>query len=383
MSDAKISELKSVNKLNDNNIIVVVTGYGLQNSYPENVKTTIDRIRKDIVRLNEMIIFVSGYSGYYNSGENIYAVTSHHKEGNLIKLDYEEEYPYIQITSTTGLNSLAGNNIEIQFTSGSYASNLYGGTGPPYYSGIISTTGINARAGTGIYLKTIDQWPYTNEINTLTKTYEKYDTSYVIPTGSSSVDERLMFPALFPSGVDSLEYTKWKCEGYYQNITINSVLPLTYPTGKAPNGETITWNTYSVTDISQGFLKPRLFTYQKSLETPITHEYTDVLYDYTDATIHTNHHTVGTKSHSAENVYFLSFLEKSIAPNPINTQPSGCVGFRLSAPWYSPPSCTLIHFGTYPTGGYPDATISESINVIGYFSSVIVYGHRFLNVAAV
>lgn len=383
MSDAKISELKTVNKLNDNNIFVVVTGYGIQNSYPENVKTTIDRIRKDIVRLNEMIIFVSGYSGYYNSGENIYAITSHHQEGNLVKLDYGEEYPYIQITSTTGLNSIAGNNIEIQFASGSYANSIYGGAGEPYYSGIISTTGLNASAGTGVYLKKLNEWPHTNEINILQKTYERYDGNYSIPTGSSSIDEKLLFPLLFPSGVDSLVYTKWKCDGYYQNITINSVLPLVYPTSNAPNGQSITWNTYSLTNLTQGFLKPKLFMYQKLLSNPSINQYSNPIYDYTDVSIHTNHHTVGSKSHSAENVYFLGFFDKQTSYDPLYSEPSGCVGFRLSTPWYSPPSCTIVHYGTYPTGGYPDAMISESIDVVGYFSSVIVYGHRFLDVSAV
>jgi hypothetical protein len=173
--------------------MVVVTGYATEGSYPDNCKISLDRIRKDIIRLNEMIFFLSGFSGYYNSGENTYTITSHHRMGNLIELDYDDVTPHMQIISTTGinlrtenllvrdhentwpysgilyntgLNAVVGNNIEIQFSSGAPASNIYGRTEGKYKSGIISTTGLNAVTENLIVRDFQSTWPYSGVIYT-------------------------------------------------------------------------------------------------------------------------------------------------------------------------------------------------------------------------
>jgi len=162
MPDSKISQLESADKIYDHDLMVVVTGYNSPGSYPENKKISLDRIRKDIVRLNEMIFFISGFSGYYNTGENLFYITTHQSIGNLIRLDYPEVYPHSpQVISTTGLNAKNGNNIDIQFNSGTIAANRYGGVGSPYYSGIISTTGLNTRTENLIVKEHETIWPYS------------------------------------------------------------------------------------------------------------------------------------------------------------------------------------------------------------------------------
>jgi hypothetical protein len=191
MADSKISQLNSADKIYDYDLMVVVTGYGMEGSYPDNCKISINRIRQDIIRLNEMIFFLSGFSGYYNSGENTYTITSHHRMGNLIELDYDDVTPHMQIVSTTGinlrtenlivrdhentwpysgviyntgLNAVVGNNIEIQFATGTPASNKYGGAGGKYVSGIISVTGLNARTENLIVRNFENTWPYSGII---------------------------------------------------------------------------------------------------------------------------------------------------------------------------------------------------------------------------
>jgi hypothetical protein len=109
--DSKISQLPSANKIYDGDLLVAVTGYDTEGSYPDNVKINCGLIRRDIVRLNEMIFLLSGFSGFYNSGNNTMTITTHQKEGNLIKLDYEPSWPYMQIISTTGLNITGGQGI--------------------------------------------------------------------------------------------------------------------------------------------------------------------------------------------------------------------------------------------------------------------------------
>jgi hypothetical protein len=162
MPDSKISQLESANKIYDHDLMIVVTGYDTEGAYPNNCKISADRIRRDIVRLNEMIFFVSGFSGYYNTGENLFYITTHQRIGNLIRLDYPEAYPHSpQVISTTGLNAKNGNNIDIQFNSGTIAANRYGGIGSPYYSGIVSTTGLNTRTENLIVKEHETIWPYS------------------------------------------------------------------------------------------------------------------------------------------------------------------------------------------------------------------------------
>lgn len=168
MPDSKISQLESAEKIYDHDLMVVVTGYNSPGSYPENRKISVDRIRKDIVRLNEMIFFISGFSGYYNTGENLFYITSHQHAGNLIKLSYPDDPPSYspQIIDTTGLNAIIGNNIDIQFNSGTPAADFYGRVGPPYYSGIISTTGLNAKGDNLIVCEFEATWPHSGVIST-------------------------------------------------------------------------------------------------------------------------------------------------------------------------------------------------------------------------
>lgn len=164
--DSKISQLPTATKVYDGDLLVAVTGYDKEGSYPDNVKISLDRIRYDIVRLDEMIYLLSGFSGYYNSGNNTMTITSHQYPGNLINLDYKETYPYIQIISTTGINSVAGNQIEIQFANSTPAANKYGNVGSPYYSGIISVTGLNAQPSNRIHIDNSNTWPYSGLIAT-------------------------------------------------------------------------------------------------------------------------------------------------------------------------------------------------------------------------
>lgn len=164
--DSKISQLPTATKVYDGDLLVAVTGYDQVGSYPDNVKISLDRIRYDIIRLDEMIYLLSGFSGYYNSGNNTMTITSHQYPGNLIRLDYADVYPYIQILSTTGLNAVAGNHIELQFISGTPAANKYGAVGDPYYTGVLSTTGINARGGNRIEIDTETNWPYSGIVST-------------------------------------------------------------------------------------------------------------------------------------------------------------------------------------------------------------------------
>lgn len=109
--DSKISQLPSANKIYDGDLLVVVTGYNTAGSYPDNVKINCELIRRDIVRLNEMLFLLSGFSGYYNSDNNTMTITTHQKEGNLVKLDYEPTWPYMQIIHTTGLNINSGEGV--------------------------------------------------------------------------------------------------------------------------------------------------------------------------------------------------------------------------------------------------------------------------------
>lgn len=163
--DSKISQLPYATAIYDHDLIIAVTGYGIEGSYPDNIKISLDQIRHDIIRLDEMIYLLSGFSGYYNEQNNTMTITSHQYAGNLMRLDYSEDWPYIQIISTTGLNAVAGNHIEVQFTTGTPASNKYGNTDYPYYSGIISVTGLNAYAGNRIFINTDTNWPHSGVIS--------------------------------------------------------------------------------------------------------------------------------------------------------------------------------------------------------------------------
>jgi hypothetical protein len=368
--DSKISQLPSASKIYDSDLLIAVTGYNTAGAYPDNIKISLSQLRQDIIRLNEMIFLLSGFSGYYNSGNNTITITTHQKEGNLISLTYETEYPYLQIISTTGLNAIAGSNIDIEFANDT-----------SYRSGTISTTGLNAVAGTGIYFRVDNQWPYRYEINTFDKIYEA-SGSYTIPTGTSSLDQNLLFPLIFPSSIESTSYSKWKCQGYYKNISMTTYIPATQPSVTAgPTGQPISWNSYSVNSIEQGYIIPSLFKYSYLLSNPNTKNYTVPLYDYSDNMLHTNHSTIGSKTKNIENVFLLAFFQ--IAENTSGySQPSGGLGLLTESPWFVPPVATLYWIGTYNVDGTPTNT-GITVPATGYITNLNVDGHRFLEIKAV
>jgi 3D (Asp-Asp-Asp) domain-containing protein len=102
-----------------------------------------------------------------------------------MRVDFDvDEWPYSGVISQTGLNSIMGNNIDIQFQSTSEAAQWMnskdGGwhdgfsktnnLGNKYHSGIISMTGLNAYSGApyGNLMRVdfdVDQWPYSGVIS--------------------------------------------------------------------------------------------------------------------------------------------------------------------------------------------------------------------------
>lgn len=186
MPDSKISQLNEANRVFDNDLMVVVTGYNIEGSLPDNCKIPLSKIRHDIVRLNEMIFAFSGFSGYYNTVDNTLTITSHHKTENLIRIDYDNVTPYRQIIYNTGLNAIAGNLIEIQFQPNSDAANILGLSsklGSKYFSGIISVTGLNVNQSTGNLITNHIQntWPYTSTLHTTGLNIESdHDICYTI-----------------------------------------------------------------------------------------------------------------------------------------------------------------------------------------------------------
>jgi hypothetical protein len=406
--DSKISQLPSATKIYDHDLLIAVTGYDIAGAYPDNVKVSFDRIRNDIVRLNEMIFLLSGFSGYYNSGNNTITITTHQREGNLIDLTYDNDYPYIQNIATTGinlktenllvkeyettwpytgilyntgLNAIAGNHIEIQFSTNSPANSGYGGAGGKYFTGIISTTGLNATVGTGLYFKANPNWPHSYEIGILEKVYEISNT-YNVPIGTTSLDEHLLFPLIFPQSIQSLNYTKWKCEGYYKNISMTTFLPATQPNTTGPTGQPVSWSSYTVGAITQGKLIPALFSFSYLLSNPNTKVYNPPLYVYTDLKIDTTHNNIGSKSHSHDNLFFLSFFNTLSSPTAGYSDPSGGLAFLLTEPWFTPPYAILYWSGTYNNSGTPISIGGEAI-ATGYVTNITVNGHRFLEIKAV
>jgi hypothetical protein len=439
MSDSKISQLPLSPHILDSDLMVVVTGSLDRGTYPQTCRIPMSYVRRFITRLNLLINVVSGLAYSYNSGLNILTLGLDIKTANLLNGEFASNHPYNYTIYNTGLNARTGNNIEISFNSNSAAANKYGGAGgkyqsgiisttglnaktenlirlqfenswphsgviyttglnaragnhieidfstnrhnsagAPYYSGIISTTGLNASPGKDIYLKVSNSWPHQNEIGFLENYYESA-VPLTVPIEGSSVDEKLMFPLLFPTGINSLVYSKWKCEGYYQNITITTTLPATQPSVSGPNGEPVTWLNYVVTDINQGRLIPSLYNFTYLLSNNTTKNYENPVYTYTDNTIYTQHTSLGTKSHGVDNVHFLAFFNKPEGADNGFSNPSGTVGFRLIAPWYSPATCSLWWNGIYYINNTSYA-ITASISATGYVNSITINGHRFIEV---
>jgi hypothetical protein len=279
MADSKISQLNFADQIYDHDLMVVVTGYGSEGSYPDNCKISVDRIRKDIIRLDEMIFFLSGFSGYYNTGENTFTITSHHRMGNLIELDYDDVTPYIQTISTTGinlktenlmvrnfentwpysgviyntgLNARAGNNIEIDFS-----TNRHTNMGSPYYSGTISTTGLNMIASTGIQYSVSNTWPHPYIVSQLDLKAVANNTFTCGPTTSTAtfadsglyrnVDWSLSNSKPLIDNASSYCYI---IEFFINSFTLSND-PVPSPDSKGRpttfNGNTVSWNTCNTT----------------------------------------------------------------------------------------------------------------------------------------
>ena len=154
MADSKITQLSLSPYALDKDLVVVVTGHLEEGASPRNVKMPLSYIRRYVVRLNLLTSPQSGISTYYNSGLNILTLQHTPITGNLMRYDYAEDLPHDQTISTTGLNAIVGNNIDISFAGNGNASvgmrtrdgawptgHSHTHMGDPYHSGIISTTG--------------------------------------------------------------------------------------------------------------------------------------------------------------------------------------------------------------------------------------------------
>ena len=182
MADSKISQLPLSPYVLDKDLVVVVTGHLEQGAYPQNAKVPLSYIRRYIVRLNLLTSPQSGIGTYYNSGLNILTLQHIPRTGNLMRYDYADEHPHHQTISTTGLNSIPGNLVDISFASNSDAvltmnsrsgnwpnsyvnSNFINQFGDPYHSGIISITGLNAYDHNLMRIDFDGAWPYSGGIS--------------------------------------------------------------------------------------------------------------------------------------------------------------------------------------------------------------------------
>ena len=185
MADSKITQLSLSPYALDKDLIVVVTGHLEEGAFPRNTKMPLSYIRRYVVRLNLLTNPQSGISTFYNSGLNILTINHTPLTGNLMRYDYADTHPHEQTISTTGLNSIEGNLIDVQFSKTSdAATGMHGRDGgwhdgfnkeanleEPFYSGIISVTGLNAYSGApyGNLMRVdfdVNQWPYSGVLST-------------------------------------------------------------------------------------------------------------------------------------------------------------------------------------------------------------------------
>jgi hypothetical protein len=142
----------------EDDLVYVITGYNKINCLPDSRESSIQNLRRYLVR-------ISGVSGIGVDNDNYRVILfSTAQEDNLIDINYSSSYPYYQSIATTGLNARVGNNMEIQFTSSTPAANKYGGVGGKYFSGIISTTGLNTKTENLIVRDFESIWPYSGII---------------------------------------------------------------------------------------------------------------------------------------------------------------------------------------------------------------------------
>ena len=131
MADSKITQLPLSPYALDKDLMVVVTGHLEEGAYPYNTRMPLSYIRRYVVRLNIMTIPTSGISTYYNSGLNVLTLQHTPVTGNLMRYDYADGFPHDQTISTTGLNTIEGNNIDIVFKKTDPAAQaMNGGIGP-------------------------------------------------------------------------------------------------------------------------------------------------------------------------------------------------------------------------------------------------------------
>ena len=183
MADSKITQLPLSPYALDKDVIVVVTGHLEDGAYPYNTRMPLSYIRRYVVRLNLMTSAESGIGTYYHSGLNVLTLQHTPVTGNLMRYDYADEFPHNQTISTTGLNTIRGNNVDIQFDQESLAAlamtardgaweenfNRNQHLGEPYHSGIISVTGLNAYSGSPygnlVRIDYGDDWPFSGIIS--------------------------------------------------------------------------------------------------------------------------------------------------------------------------------------------------------------------------
>jgi|MDSZ01.3.fsa_nt_gb hypothetical protein len=178
MADSKITQLSLSPYALDKDLVVVVTGHLEEGASPRNVKMPLSYIRRYVVRLNLLTSPQSGISTYYNSGLNILTLQHTPITGNLMRYDYAEDLPHDQTISTTGLNAIVGNNIDISFAGNGNASvgmrtrdgawptgHSHTHMGDPYHSGIISTTGLNATDENLMRIDFQSAWPHSGLIS--------------------------------------------------------------------------------------------------------------------------------------------------------------------------------------------------------------------------
>ena len=183
MADSKITQLPLSPYALDKDLIVAVTGHLEDGAYPYNTRMPLSYIRRYVVRLNLMTSAESGIGTYYHSGLNVLTLQHTPVTGNLMRYDYADEFPHNQTISTTGLNTIRGNNLDIQFDQNSLAAlamtardgaweenfNRNQHLGEPYHSGIISVTGLNAYSGYPygnlIRVDCSDDWPFSGIIS--------------------------------------------------------------------------------------------------------------------------------------------------------------------------------------------------------------------------
>lgn len=469
MPDSKITNLPQSPYLLDRDLMVVVTGYFNEGSYPQTCQVPVSYIRRYITRLDLLLNTTSGIGYYYNSGLNVlniwgtgihavpgnnveiqfsqntpagqkYGKTgpichsgiisttglnaySGHPWGNLIRVDTDNQWPHSGIISQTGLNIIRGNLIDIQFDptspaatimhskEGSWYNNFNKNSylGNPYHSGIVSvtglnatkgnlididyssdwphsgtihTTGLNAVPGYGIYQKIESSFPYKNEIGLLEKVYLPSSNQSDISVAADSVTvlPDSIFSIALPNDrfYQSNTYTLIKYEAMLKHLDLTSSLNISYPPSsvRGLNGEPIAWNSYSISNVVEGYIKPRIGTIDK-LPTSNNIGFTDDdPYSFTDNIYYTPHAVSGISTFIRyNNIRFVGFL-----PIDNNTNISGCIGFVTnSSTFYRTPSATINWNGTYINSEGQSFPAYYSMSIEGSLI-VQIRGRRFVDI---